>query len=347
MKRFRTAALCLVLLTHGAGAQAAEKYFVQDHTTLSGPVRWDYLFDDGGAHRLYLTRGDHVDVVDTRTMKTVGTIPDSPGVHGVALAHDAGKGYVTNGKSGSVGVFDLKTLKPIATITTAPDSDGIVYDVPSHLIAVASGDSASMPLIDTRNDKVVATVALPGKPEFLAVDGKGHAFVNINDKNLLVKVDLATRKVLAAYDLAPTCTSPAGLAIDAAVGHLFVGCHNQVMAVVDGQDGRILASLPIGKSNDAVVFDTGRRLAFASNGDGTLTIIGLDKGGTYAVRQTVTTMPASRTLALDQATHRIYLAGGVIDHIDPPTTDHPHPRPQFKEGSFMVITVDTAPHASK
>lgn len=345
--RFLMVALSLVLLTHSAEAQAAEKYSVQGHTTLPGPVHWDYLFDDGDAHRLYLTRDDHVDVIDTRTMKTVGTIADSPGVHGVAVAHDTGKGYVTNGKTGSVGVFDLKTLKPITTITTAADSDGIVYDASSHLIALASGDSDSLPLIDARDDKVIATVALPGKPEFLAVDGKGHAFVNINDKNLLVKVDLAAHAVLAAYDLAPTCTSPAGLAIDAATGYLFVGCHNQIMVVVDGQNGKILSSLPIGKSNDAVAFDNGRRLAFASNGDGTLTIVGLDKGGTYSVRQIVTTMPASRTLALDETTHRIYLAGAITDHIDPPTTDHPHPRPQFREGSFMVISVDTTPHASK
>jgi len=316
-------------------------YHVTDTTHLPGGVKWDYLTYDAGSHHLFITHGDAVDVFDTEDKKIVGTIPDTNGVHGVALAMDIGRGFTSNGKAGTVTIFELSSLKPIGTVPTEKKPDAIVYDITTKRIFAANGESNSISVIDAVAGKNIGTIALDGKPEFEAVDGKGRLFVNLEDKNQMAVVDTRKLTVVANYNLASDCEEPSGLSIDTKKERLFASCHNQKMVVVDGNTGKIMSALPIGKGTDATIFDPGTHLAFSSNGDGTLTVIQDEGSGKYKIRQVVKTMRAARTMALDPVSHRIYLVAAEIDHVDQPTEQQPHPRPQLKEDTFTLIT--TAP----
>jgi YVTN family beta-propeller protein len=320
----------------------ALSYAVSKTVNLPGNVRWDLLTYDESGHRLYIARGDHVDVLDPKTLGISGSITDVGGVHGVALVPALGKGFISNGKTASIAVFDTKSLKTTATIPAEDDADSIAYDAASQRIFTANGDAGNLTAIDPKTNKKIESIPLSGKPESAIADGKGKLFVNIEDKGMIDVVDTKKIKVLNRYDISKTCNEPTGLAIDAARERLFVGCRNQVMDVVDGKTGTLLSSLPIGAMNDATGYDAGRNLAFASNGDGTLTVVGADGPDSYKVVQNVPTKKGARTMALDPRSHNIYLVSAEIDHIDDPTPEHPHPRPQFKEDTFTVITVTSS-----
>ena len=312
---------------------------------LQGPTRWDYLTFDPAGHRLFITRGDSVDVLDVTTGTIVGSIPDTKGVHGVALAAELGKGFVSDGAENSVTVFDLTTLKPVAKIPAGTKPDAIVYDTASSRVFAANGGSGNLTAIDAVTDVVVDSVGLDGQPEFPVVDGKGHLFVNLEDKSQIAVVDTASLKVTGRYDLAPACESPTGLAIDTEHGRLFATCRNRTMVVMDAPTGRIRDVLAIGASSDAAIYDPVMKLVFSSNGDGTLTVV--DASGEHCkVVQTVQTVPTARTMALDPSSHRIYLVAAETDGVDLPTVERPHPRPHLKPGSFMVLTVEQADRTS-
>jgi YVTN family beta-propeller protein len=314
--------------------QAADAgYRVAARQVLEGPVRWDYLAVDSARHRVFLTRGDHVDVFDAQTRAVVGTIADTAGVHGVALAADLDRGYTSNGGTDSVTVFELASLRPVATVGVGGKPDSIVYDPASKRVFVANGRDKTLSVIDAVSNRMIKTIGLHGSPETAVVNGKGELFVAIEDKNAVAVIDTAAMTVLRQIDIAASCDEPAGLAIDAATDRLFVGCHNAKMAIVDGRTGKVLAAPAIGKGNDATAYDPMLKRALASNGEGTMTVI--DGTAPYAVLQTVPTMQRARTMALDPVSHQVFLVAAEAAAGTPP----PGTRPALKPGTFTLLTV--------
>ena len=337
------ASFCLSNIVADASAESVQPHYAfVDSLPLSGSTHWDYLSFDPTSHRLFITRGDSVDVLNLDSKKITGTIPNLNGVHGVALATDLGKGFVTEGKANRVTVFDLATLKPVATVPTGSKPDAILYDDATQRIFAANGESGDLTAIDVKTNAVLGTIKLNGNPEFVAANGKGQLYVNLEDKAQIAVVDSKNLKTIAHYKLSPGCEGPTGLAIDKIHNRLFSACANKVMIVVDAATGRIIDTLPIGQHSDAATYDTGTGLAFSSNGDGTITAIGLSENGHYKVVQTVQTKPSARTMALDPTTHDLYLAAAETDGFDPPTDKYPESRPHIKPDTFMILTVHDA-----
>ncbi|MBU6259592.1 MAG: hypothetical protein KGL18_16260 [Burkholderiales bacterium] len=342
-----TAALAALLgLGACAGAHAgahAGTYAVVQKYRLGGAGGWDYLSFDAAGRRLFISRGTHVQVVDAQSGKIVGDIPDTPGVHGIALAHDLGKGYISNGAGNSVTVFSLADLHVIATVAT-PDGSGpdfIAYDAASRQVLAFNGRSRNATVIDAATDRPVATIALAGKPEAAAGDGAGRMFVNIEDRSEIAVIDLVRHAVVATWPVAG-CDEPSALSIDRAHHRLYAGCHNRTMAVVDSRDGHRVALLPIGAGVDANAYDERDGLVFSSQGDGSLTIVEQQAPDRYAVLQNVATVFGARTMALDAAHHRVYL---VTADLEPAAAASAGQRQRRKAvpDSFTLIVVAARP----
>lgn len=314
-------------------------YHVSDRQHLDGDVKWDYLIVDAVHRHLFITHGDRVEVFDIDKKQIVGAILNTHGVHGVALAADLDRGFTSNGKDDSVTIFTLSTLKVIGSASTGKKPDGIVYDPASKRVFAANGESGSLTPVDALAGEALAAIPLGGKPEFVAVDGKGRLFVNLEDKNQLVVVDTQKLAVTHRYDLSASCDEPAGLSIDPDTQRLFIGCHNQKMAILDANTGKILDALRIGRGNDATAYDAAAKLAFSSNGDGTLNVIGALDAAHYRIMQTVNTMPSARTLAIDQLSHKIYLVAAETEPADAATQQNPARRARLKLDTFTLITV--------
>ena len=328
-----TAGLLCALPATAADAPA-DALSVQKSIHIGGPGRWDYATVTDG--RLYMTRSTHSQAVDLATGKVVLDVPGQKRSHGIVAVPKVGRGYITDGGAGTIVVFDLKTGDVLGNVAAADDADGEFYDAGTNKVLATCGDAGVMAVLDAGADPKSAkadTVDLGGKPEFLAADGKGTAYANLEDKSQVAVVDLKTMKVTAHWSLG-TGTSPAGLAIDVEHGRLFVGCHNQKLVVLDTKDGRVLAELPIGTGNDACGFDPGTGTAFASEGDGTMTAARETSPGKFEVVQTVRTPRGSRTMAVDPATHTVYLPGAEFNPARPGER-----RPQAKPDSFMVTVV--------
>ncbi len=284
---------------------AASGYHVLSEIKIGGEGGWDYPTVDSAARRLYLSHATHVVVVDIDKNMVVGDIPDTPGVHGIAIAKDLDKGFISNGRGNNVTVFDLKTLKATGTITTEMNPDAITYDPASKRVVAFNGRSKSASVIDAKTGMVVATIQLGGKPEFGAADGKGKIYNNLEDTNEIDEIDVAKGTVVKKYALTG-CEGPSGLAMDTKARRLFSVCGNRVMAISDPDKGAVVATVPIGAGPDGVVFDPGTGYAMSSNGDGTLTIV-QQMGGKYDVVDNIATERGARTIALDDKTHRAYL----------------------------------------
>jgi len=337
----RRSRLALLVLTFAATAlaQAGPPYSVSKKVRVGGDGGWDYLTVDAAARRLYVTRGSHVMVFDADTVAVVGDIPDTAGVHGVALAPELSRGFTSNGRAGTVTAFDLKTLRPVGEWkVTGENPDAILYDGFTRRIFTFNGRSANATVLDAATGTVVATLPLGGKPEFATTDLAGRVYVNIEDTSEVVALDAARPAVLSRWPLKP-CEEPSGMAIDRSSKTLFVGCGNRLAAVVDASSGKILATLPIGDGVDANAFDPGTGLAFSSNGEGTLTVMGRDGAGHYAVLQNVATEKGARTMALDEKTHRVFLVTAEFGPRPSPTAEQPRPRPPVVPGSFTVLVV--------
>lgn len=324
--------IAVLFLMWAVPIYAAEPAFhVTRQTVLPGDVKWDYLSYETGSRRLFIARGDQVDVYDTALGQVVGAITDTPGVHGVALSPELNKGFTSNGRNDTVTVFDLSSLKTLGVLPTGKKPDAIIYDSFTQRVFAANGESGSLTVIDAFKNEVIATIVIEGKLEFMAADGKGKLYVNVEDRNALAVVDTVKLSLIARYDLSASCNEPAGLSIDAATERLFVGCRNQKMAVVSGKTGEILAKVPIGKGCDATAYDSALQLAFSSNGEGTLTIISAE---TYSVQQTLATQPTARTMALDDTNHRIYTVAAEIE-----APGSVGVRPKLRLGTFTLLTV--------
>jgi DNA-binding beta-propeller fold protein YncE len=264
---------------------------------------------------------------------------ETSGVHGVALAPELGRGFTSNGATNNATVFDLTTLQPIATIPTGAKPDTIVYDAMTQRIFTANAGTGDLTVINAKQGSVAGTVKLDGKPEFAIVDGNGRLYVNLEDTSQMDVVDTKELKVLARFNLGPSCDGPTGLSFDKTLNRLFVSCHNKNMLIVDAGTGKIVDALPIGVFSDATIFDPETNLAFSSNSDGTLDVVAATGPDHYTVVQTAKTLPLARTMALDPTTHHIYLVTAETDGFDPPTVERPHPRPHMKRDSFMVLMV--------
>ena len=283
-------------------------YHAEKTVKVGGVGRWDYLTVSTD-HLLYVTRSTHEQVIDPAAGKIVADVECGGGLHGTALVPSAGRAFITDGEGAKLVVVDLKTNKLLGKIDAADDADGVIYDEGSDRVLVSCGDANQLLVLDPKADVATAKVEkidLGGKPEFLAADGKGRAFVCVNDNNLIAVVDLKTLKVVDRWPCG-SGTAPAGLAIDVKTGRLFAGCRNQKLIVMDTSNGKVIAELPIGKGNDACAFDDAAGLAFASCSDGTLAVVGEVSPGVLAVEETLTTPRGSRTMAIDPSTHTLYL----------------------------------------
>jgi len=303
---------------------------------LGGLGSWDYLTLDSAKRRLFVSRESRVIVLDLERGKVVGEIPDTLGVHGIALAPELGRGFTSNGRSASVTIFDFQTLKVIGTVKTDEGPDAIVYDPQTRRVVTMNGRSRSATIIDAASGAVTATLALGGKPEFAVADGRGRIFVNLEDQSAELELDPLAPKILHRWPLAP-CSEPSGLAIDRAHRRLFAGCHNRMMSVVDADSGKVIATPAIGAGVDANAFDPETQLAFSANGEGTLTIVREESPADFRVIENVETRRGARTMALDEKTHNIYLVTAEFGPTPPPTTENAHPRPPILADSFVVL----------
>lgn len=327
----------VLILTAVALAAAGPGYKVVTTYKIGGDGGWDYLIADAAARRLYVSRATHVIVLDLDSGKTVGDIPDTPGVHGIALAPELGRGFVSNGREGTVSIFDLKTLATLSKVKAGENPDAILYDPATRRVFTFNGRSQDSTAIDAAKGTVLGTIKLDGKPEFAASDGKGEIFVNIEDKNELTAIDPSKLVVKSTWPLAP-CESPSGLSMDRKNRRLFVGCE-KMMAVVNADTGKVLATPAIGDGVDATTFDDETGLAFASCGEGVLTVVREESPEKFSVAENVPTQAGARTMALDSKTHNVYLVTAKFGPPPAATADNPHPRRAILPDSFVVLVV--------
>ncbi len=334
--------LAAVVLAGGMQAAAQTSWHVANTFKIGGDGAWDYVTVDSQTHRLFVPRTTHTQILDADSGKVLGDIPGQKEAHGVAIVPSLGRGFITDGGgAGAITIFDLKTYAVLGKLAALPDSDGIIYDAASNRVLFVSGDEGKLLTfkadIDPKSGKIDRPIDLGGAPEFLVADGAGKAFVNLKDKSTLAEVDLKTRKVLTRWPVTPG-GQPVGLSLDKKTHRLFVGCRNpQLLVVMSTEDGKVLASVPIGAGVDATQFEAGQ--AFASSGDGTLAVAG-DVAGKFSVEQVVKTPAGARTMGVDLSTHRLYLPTAEFETPKPGATGRPKARP----GTFMIVVV--APGAS-
>lgn len=344
----RTARRLWLALSLGAGlstaaidaAAAGPNFEVLQHWKLGGAGGWDYLTMDSAKKRLFISRGTHVDVISVETGKLIGSIPDTQGVHGIALAPGLNRGFTSNGRANTVTVFDLDTLKVIQEAkVSGRNPDAILYEPSGKHVFTFNGASKDVTVLDASSLAIVATIPVPDKPEFAAQDGRGEIFVNIeSDPGQMVVIDTRKLTVKHTWPL-PGCNSPSGLAIDSAHRRLFSVCDGKVMAVTNAVSGKQAALVAIGEHPDAAAYDKKRGLAFSSNGEGTLSIVHEDSPDGYTVGQTLSTQRGARTMALDEATGKVYLVTADFGPAPPATAEQPRPRPTLIPDSFIVLVV--------
>ena len=329
----------VVLLCAGPFSQAAAPapgpsgYKVIKSVPIGGEGGWDYITVDSDARRIYVSHGTQVVVLDADTYAVVGSIPDTQGVHGIAIASDLGRGFTSNGRTNNATIFDLKTLKTIGTVATGTNPDAIVYDSVTKRVFTLNGRSNDATAINAADGTVAGTLPLGGKPEFAVADGKGSIYLNIEDTSELVQFDAQKLTVTHRWPQKP-CQEASGLAMDLKNRRLFSGCDNKMMAVMDADSGKVIATPPIGEGVDANGYDPGPQLAFASNGEGTLTVVHQDSPDKYTVVENVPTKKSARTMGLDLKTHNIFLPAA---DFDPPATGER--RGKMKPGSFVLLVV--------
>ncbi|MEO8031925.1 MAG: YncE family protein [Gemmatimonadota bacterium] len=332
----------LVGLAGSASAQTAAGYHLTKKIAIGGDGGWDYSLVDPAMHRLYVSHGTRAVVIDLSDDSVIGEVTPANGIHGIAVAPDLHRGFTSNGRDTTVTIFDLKTLATIGSVTvTGTNPDAIVYEPVSRRVFTFNGRSSNATAFDGATGTIAATIPLPGKPEFAQVDGNGLIYVNIeSDTGQIVVLDARSLKEVKRYWLTG-CSEPSGLALDRINTRLFSVCDNQVMAVSDPMSGRVIRLLPIGPGVDAAAFDPVTKFAFASNGgDGTLTVIHQDAPDTYTVLGNAATQRGSRTMALDPATHLVYLSAAEFGEAPPPATAGGRPgRPPMVPGSFAVLVM--------
>jgi len=333
----RTIAVVIAALVLAAIPALGQKQFkVSERVKLGGDGGWDYLTYDQDGGRLFITRGSHVMVIDAKTLKLAGDIPDLSGIHGVALAPESNRGFVSNGGDNTVTIFDLKTLSKLDSVKVGERPDAILYDPFSKRVFTFNARSHDSTAIDAASSKVAGTIPLGGKPEFPASDGQGKVYVNIEDKGQIAEIDVTRLAVLNTWSIAP-CEEPSALAFDVKHHRLFAGCGNKMMAVFVSDSGKVVTTVPIGEGVDAGRFNPNTQEVFMSCGEGVLTIIHEDSPDKYTVRQNLATVSGARTMALDKANNVAYLV--TAQRENKPAA--PGQRPAMVPGSFELLVVKT------
>jgi DNA-binding beta-propeller fold protein YncE len=329
-----------VSVAHVLRAQATGPYTITHTWTLGGSGGWDYVVPDSKHHRVFIGRQNRVMVVDVRDGKLLGEVTGINGAHGVAIAERTGHGFATSGSDSSVVMFDLKTFAPLGRIPAAEDADAVIYDPASNRVFTFNGDAHSSTVIDPRAGKLLANVPLGGKPEYGVSAGDGKVYANLTDTSEVVEIDAKKLTVSRRWSTTP-CSHPVAMAIDVRHHRLFSGCRSGVMAISDYREGKVVATVPIGTGVDGAAYDPATGDAFASNADGTLTVIHQDGPDKYHVVETLQTAPFARNMGLDPTTHRLYV---VSAKFGPPpaesTVTNPRRRPPVIPGTFMVMVVE-------
>ena len=321
------------LLLSAAPSPGPSGYKVIKTVPVGGEGGWDYVYVDSGARRVYISRGTHTVVMDADTYAVVGDIPDTQGVHGIAIASDLGRGFTSNGRTNDVTIFDLKTLKPIGKVKTDANPDAIVYDAVSKRVFTFNGGGKNTTAINAADGTVAGTLALGGKPEFAAADGQGSIFVNNEDTSEIIEINAQNVTEAHRWPLAP-CKSPSGLAMDTKNRRLYAVCDDKVSVVVNADTGKVVATPEIGKGPDAAAFDPASNDFFASCGEGVLTVVHQDSADKYTVVENVPTKRSARTMGLDWKTHSIFMPAA---DFDPPAPGER--RGKMKPDSFVVVVV--------
>ncbi|MEA3207749.1 MAG: hypothetical protein QOE70_806 [Chthoniobacter sp.] len=320
----------LALLSIVAPLHGADAYRFLKEIPIGGEGGWDYVSIDQASRRLFVTHATKVVVVDLDTDRIVGEIADTPGVHGFALAPELGRGFASNGKENKVSIVDLKTLQTLAKVETGENPDAILFEPVQGEVYAFNGRGKSATVFEAKTGRAVATIPLPGKPEFATTDAQaGRIFCNIEDKSVVVAIDIKTHAVVNTWPIAPG-ESASGMAIDTAHHRLFLGCENKLMVMMDSETGKVLASVPIGARVDANVFDPATQLAFSSNGEGNVTIAHEDTPEKLTVVQTLPTEPSARTMTFDPKTRRIYLPSAKLEPV-------PGQRPKVVADTFKIL----------
>jgi YVTN family beta-propeller protein len=313
-------------------AQSGTGFRVVNVFHIPSPGGWDYIAVGPDNNRLYVSHGTQVNILDEATGDSVGVIPNTTGVHGIAFVPALGKGYTSNGRLNNITVFDLKSNQVIGMIAAGTNPDAIMYDDFSKLIITCNGRSNDLSLIDPVTEKLLATIPVGGKPETAVTNGAGKIYVNIEDKNEIIAIDINERKILNRWSLAPS-EGPTGLAIDLKNNRLFSGC-DKTLVVLDIKAGKITGRVPIADGCDGVVFDPSLEYVFASCGEGKLSIVHEKKNGEYILLESVPTKASARTIALNEKTHTVYLPAGEFQKPVTPGT-----RPPLVPGTFQVLVV--------
>ncbi|MBF0472496.1 MAG: YncE family protein [Nitrospirae bacterium] len=326
--------LIILLITTAAFAESG--YHIINKIPIGGVGGWDLLSIDSSAHRLYISRSTHVMVIDTETNIIVGDITEMTGVHGIAIAPELNRGFISCGKTNTAVIFDLKTLKKIGQVKTGDNPDAILYEPASHWVFVFNGKSKDVTIFEAKTGLIVKTLALSGKPELAVTDNLGRVFVNLEDTNEVIELDSKKLDILKRYSIKP-CVEPTGIAIDIEHNQIFSGCHNKIMTVLDIKLGKVTTTVPIGEGVDGGTFDAGTGLAFSSNGEGTLTIIHQSSGRFET--EIIPTKKSARTMALDTVTHKIYLPAADFAQLPEAKTGAPKQHPLMIEDSFVILVV--------
>ena len=328
----------LLLLSSTAFAQTG--YHITKRIPIGGEGGWDYLIVDPDARRVYVSHAAEVDVIDADSATLVGKITGLKGVHGIALAPKLSRGFISNGQSGTVTAFDLKTLKKIGDDQPAgKNPDAILFDPATSRVFAFNGQSSNITAFDAELFSTTGTIALEGKPEFAVADEDNAVFVNIEDQNAVLRIDARKLLIEQKWPLDP-CDSPSGLAMDRSTRRLFAGCHNKMMAVVDANNGKVVATVPICQGIDATAFEPGTGLIFNSCGDGTITVIHEESPDSYKVVETVKTQAGARTMALDPKTHKLFLPVAEYEPAPPAAEGQPRSRPKMVSGSFSILVLE-------
>ena len=315
-------------------SRGGETYHLLKEIPIGGEGGWDYVSIDETSRRLFVSHATKVVVVDLDTDKIVGEIADTPGVHGIALAPQLGRCFVSNGKENKVSIVDLRTLQTLSKVDSGENPDAILFEPVQGEVYAFNGRGKSATVIEAKTGRVVTTIPLPGKPEFATTDAQaGRVYCNIEDKSVVVAIDIKTHAVVNTWPIAPG-ESASGMAIDTAHHRLFLSCENKLMVMMDSESGKVVASVPIGGRVDANDFDPATQLAFSSNGEGNVTIAHEDTPDTLTVVQTLATEPSARTMTLDSKTHRIYLPSAKLEPV-------PGGRPKVAPGTFKILVFGT------
>ena len=318
----------LAIAAEAPGFKMTKKYPVP------GDGGFDYVVFDGSANRVYASHGTQVDVLDADSGKLLGKVEDTPGVHGIAIVPSLHRGFTTNGGNATVSVFDTETFKTLAKIPVDKDPDFVLYDPHSKRVLVCHGDAAEITAIDPEKQAVAGKIALGGGAEAAVVNGRGQGFVNLEESAMVVSFDPQALKVLHKWPITG-CKTPTGLAMDTANDRLFIGCRSKVLAVMNAANGKVIATLPIGERVDAVVFDADNKMIFASNWDGTVSVVRQKGANEYESAGDIQTQKSAKTMAIDPKTKRLFLSAAEM--VAPANGQG---RPRAKPGSFSVLVVE-------